>query len=128
MASATPHGPVFLLLGKRTGSNDCFDEWLAASRFSACEAEDVFQALEHASDFTQAERPDVVFLHLDCETPDRQFIHSVVATSKDELAVPIIDLTGEDPIHQTTEDIEATLAGLASQLDKFIPKHHSARV
>lgn len=127
METATPHPPVILLLGKRTSSNDCFDEWLAASRYSTCEAADVFQALEQISDFTQGARPDVVFLHLDSDTSELEFMHTLVATASDDPSIPVIDLMTEGPTQQTTEDLEAAIAGLASQLDKFIPRHSSAR-
>ncbi|HEX6123873.1 MAG TPA: hypothetical protein VFZ23_00725 [Pyrinomonadaceae bacterium] len=127
MTSASrQHAPVILLLGKRTGKSDYYDEWLAASRYSACEASDVFQALEQLSDFTLPHRPDVVFVHVDSRATDREFMHSLVATTG-EPAVPIIDLTSDEPLDESAEDFEEAMAGLASQLDKFIPQHRSAQ-
>ena len=122
MTSPKQHPPVILLLGKRTGKADRYDEWLASSRYSACEASDVFHALEHLSDFTTEHRPDVVFVHVDSRAADRAFVQSLVATTGDTV-VPIIDLASGGP----TDNPDEVMAGLASQLDKFIPQHSSAR-
>jgi hypothetical protein len=126
MRSAQQHPPVILLLGERTGKHDYFREWLAASRYSAFEASDVFQALEHVSDFTIRERPDVIYLHLDSIAADRDFMQTLVATGVGEPDVPIIDFGSVFPKDESDRDFEQALAGLAHQLDELIPHHDRA--
>ncbi len=121
MSAATKHSPVILLLGKRTGTTDFFDEWLAESRYFACEASDVFHALEHLSDFTLRDRPDVVFLHVDSAHTDRELMQSLVASDVGEAVVPIIDFASVAPVCRGDGNFESAMAGLANQLDKFIP-------
>src|SRR5687768_16652141 len=91
MRMARQHPPVILLLGEKTAGNNSFDEWLAQSRYSALEAVDVFQVLEHVSDFTQRQRPDVVYLHVDSVEADVEFMQTLVATAVGQPDVPIID-------------------------------------
>src|SRR5688572_31024174 len=95
MKTARQHPPVILLLGERTAGNNSFDEWLAKSRYSALEAVDVFQVLEHVCDFTQRDRPDVVFLHVDPVDADIQFMQTLVATAAGQPDVQIIDFADE---------------------------------
>ncbi len=126
MRSAQQHPPVILLLGERTSSHDYFHAWLAASRYSAFEAADVFQALERVSDFTLRERPDVIYLHLDSIAADRDFMQTLVATGAGEPDVPIIDFVSVAPKGQSDKDFEQALARLSRQLDQFIPRQNGA--
>ena len=126
MAMAKQHSPVILLLGKRNKEQDSIDEWLAASRYSACEAADVFQALEQVSDFTQRDRPDVIFLHVDSIGSNHEFLQMLVASAADEPDIPIIDFA-ETPKSGADETFDKAVAGLACKLDEFIPKRDAAR-
>jgi hypothetical protein len=126
MRAAKQHPPVILLLGRRTPTNRPVDEWLAASRYCVSEATDVFQALEQLSDFTLRDRPDVVFLHVDSDTSDLEFIQTLIATAEGEPDVPVINFA-DGAMVQDESEFEKALAGLACQLDKFIPEHRSAR-
>jgi hypothetical protein len=126
MGTATQHSPVILLLGQRTSGQNQVDEWLAASRYSACEASDVFQALEQVSDFTQRDRPDVIFLHVDSIGSNHEFLQMLVATAPDEPDIPIIDFA-ETPKSSADETFDKAIAGLACKLDEFIPKRDAAR-
>lgn len=126
MATSKQHSPVILLLGKRNKEQDSIDEWLAASRYSACEASDVFQALEQVSDFTQRDRPDVIFLHVDSIGSNHEFLQMLVATAADEPDIPIIDFA-ETPKSNAGETFDKAIAGLACKLDEFIPKRDAAR-
>ena len=126
MGATRQHSPVILLLGKRARGQDSIDDWLAASRYTACEAADVFQALEQVSDFTQRDRPDVIFLHVDPAVSDREFLDMLVATASDEPDVPIIDFA-ESSKCGDHEAFEKAVAVLASQLDQIIPKRNAAR-
>src|SRR5512144_2977432 len=59
--------PVILLMDKETsGDQAMIRQWFEDSRFSTCEASNVFEALEQLSDFTIRRRPDVVLLDVDC--------------------------------------------------------------
>ena len=124
MGTAKQHSPVILLLGERTRGRNSIDEWLAASRYSASEAADVFQALEQVSDFTQRDRPDVVFLHVESMVSDREFLEMLVATASSEPDVPIIDFAEARSIED--ESFEKAIAGLECKLDQFIPKRNAA--
>ena len=125
MQSPDRHPPVILLLGKRSAVSDPVDAWLAKSRYSAFEAADPFQALEQISDFTLAERPDVIFLHVDSVADDFDFMRSLVTTSADEPDVPIIDFA-ESSSAKCAEDFEKAIEGLACKLDEYIPRHDTA--
>ncbi len=126
MRSSQQHSSVILLLGKRTTTNRPVDAWLAGSRYSASEAADVFQALEQLSDFTLRNRPDVVFLHVDSSSSDLEFIQTLIATAAGEPDVPVIDFAHGAMVQDDIE-FEKALAGLACQLDQFIPEHRAAR-
>ena len=125
MRSPDRHPPVILLLGKRSAISDPVDAWLAESRYSAFEAADPFQALEHISDFTMPERPDVIFLHVDCVEDDVDFMRSLVTSSPDEPDVPIIDFANASDA-KCDEEFRKAIEGLACKLDEFIPRHDSA--
>lgn len=126
MSTAKQHSPVILLLGERTKGQYSVDDWLAASRYSACEAADVFHVLEQVSDFTQRDRPDVIFLHLDSVFRDREFLETLIATSVNEPNVPIIDFA-DAPGSTERETFEKAIAGLTCKLDEYIPKRTAAR-
>lgn len=125
MHSAAQHPPVILLLGKRRFAGDSIDAWLAESRYCALEAENAFEALEQISDFTLAERPDVVYLHVDSTDSGLEFMQTLVATAAGEPDVPIIDFAADLPTSRA--DFETAVAGLACQLDEFIPQHTPAK-
>lgn len=118
------HSPVILLLGQRTKGREAVDEWLASSRYSVCEAADAFDALEQVSDFTQRDRPDVIFLHVDSMVSDREFLQMLVATASNEPDVPIIDFV-ETPRSGDDKTFEEAIAGLVCKLDKFIPERNA---
>ena len=124
MISARQHPPVILLLGERSTTSDSIDQWLAESRYCALEAADAYQAFEHLSDFTQAERPDVVFLHVDSKADDLRVIQALVTTSADEPDVPIIDFA-QHSSSECAEEFQEAMAGLVCRLDEFIPPHNT---
>lgn len=126
MVPAKQHPPVILLLGERTRGSDSVDRWLAESRYSAIEAADVFQALEQISDFTLRDRPDVVFMHVDSIAAELNLVQTIVTTSADEPDVPIIEFA-HGLKARDADEFEKALAGLACQLDEFIPMHDAAR-
>lgn len=126
MMTPRQHPPVILFLGERSHGDDPIDKWLAESRYSVLEAADVFQALDHISDFTQAERPDVVFLHVDSGAQDIEFMQALVTTAADGSDIPMIDFADRLKTREVEEFTEA-IAGLACRLDEFIPMHSTAK-
>ncbi|PYS99901.1 MAG: hypothetical protein DMF63_09510 [Acidobacteria bacterium] len=113
MATTAFHQPVILLLGERRGSHEV-DKWLKESRYSICEATNVFQALEHVSDFTVGEAPDVVFLHVDRIEADMEMLENMLMASAPDFHPSVIAYA-----NRPAED--SGLVGLALQLEKLIP-------
>ena len=123
MRSGTQHLPVILLLGRRSKSHDDVDTWLAESRYSTHEANDVFQALEQVSDFTVRDMPDVVFLHVDQLETERKMLELMLVSAVGEPCASIIAFSDQD----TKAGIPTNgLVGLERQLDRLIP--HSQQV
>ena len=121
------HAPVILFLSTQPRERDAVDKWLMDSRYLAFEAADVFQALEHASDFTTGERPDVIFLHVDSVRDDLEFARSIVSSENLESDVPIIDFSRETVLRSGDKDLNDAIARLACRLDQYIPDHNIAR-
>src|SRR5215207_6137271 len=119
MASATQHPPVILLVGERSNERDTIDQWLADSRYDACEATNIFEALEQLSDFTVQTRPELVFVHVVSLDADLRLLQEVTATGVNEPDVPIITF-GCDEARRNTA---SSLAGLACELDRYIPRN-----
>jgi hypothetical protein len=108
------HHPVILLLGKRSASGDEVDEWLARSPYSTTEAVDVFQALEHITDFTVESPPDVVFLHVDSFEAEMATLENMLDVTDNGASV----LAFEN--RTSTVKGESDLGRLARQLDSLI--------
>ena len=117
------HVPVILLMDKRTSADrsDVMD-WLDNSRFSTCEASNVFEALEDLSDFTIKERPDVVLLNVDsCEHKA-----SLMRDMSGMEDLTIMALSSGSGTIATDGCFQGNLGQLASHLDKLIPKGDAA--
>jgi hypothetical protein len=121
MKTGTAHHPVILLLGKRLKTNDEVDAWLAESRYSAHEATDVFQALEHISDFTVRETPDVVYLHVDRLENELAMLESMLGSTIGDACASVIAYSDKDDRNESASCDR--FVGLARQLDKLIPEH-----
>src|SRR5919112_648617 len=119
MKTGTAHHPVILLLGKRLKTNDEVDAWLAESRYSAHEATDVFQALEHISDFTVRETPDVVYLHVERLESEMAMLESMLATTMGDSCASVIAYPDKE--ERSGQSGTDRFVGLARQLDKLIP-------
>ena len=123
MKTGTQHNPVILLLGKNLKTNDEVDAWLAESRYSAHEATDVFQALEHISDFTVRDKPDVVYLHVDRLENELAMLEIMLATSVGDSCASVIAFSDKE---ERSENASCDrFVGLARQLDKLIPPHQA---
>jgi hypothetical protein len=116
MTSTVQHLPVILLLGKRRPNHDEIDQWLAESRYSTCEATNVFQALEEISDFTVGECPDVVFLHVDRLQNELELLENMLDTSAGNVHASVIAFPGQGPLR------DSSIGVLAKQLERLIPE------
>ena len=128
------HMPVIVLMDKEaSGDRDSVREWFENSRFSTCEAADVFEALEEISDFTTESRPDVVLLDVVSFEDDYQLIHDTIEPSSETDELPILALSSQTESGESRASIccfYGSLGEVAAHLDELIPepdvpqKHH----
>ena len=119
MTPTTLHQPVILLLGKRRAKRDEVDTWLEESKYSTCEATDVFQVIEQLSDFTVGESPDVVFLHIDREA-EREMLENMLLASDGDFNASVIAYSATESQRITNHDTFG-LGALERQLERLIP-------
>ena len=113
------HVPVIVLLDKQvSGDRTEIREWFEHSRFSMCEATDVFEAIEQLSDFTLETRPDVVLLNVDCCEDE-----VLLMTNVSDLPVVTVSNDAKGKSNITNKYFHANIGKMASQLDKLIPHH-----
>jgi hypothetical protein len=106
--------PVIVLMDKETsGDHMMIREWFENSRFSTCEASNVFDALEQLSDFTMRNRPDVVLLDVDCCEEQLPLVKNVAD-------LPTVTIAG-DGKKVANKYFHADLGKVASRLDELIP-------
>jgi hypothetical protein len=75
--------PIVLMIDKGLAADRrALAEWLSNSRFSSCDAVDIFEAIGEMADFTVQKRPDVIVL--DCE-PCRENIDLVQSVFQSEV-------------------------------------------
>ena len=113
------HLPVILLLGKRVKANDDVDMWLERSRYSTCEATNVFQALEHVSDFTVRDLPDVVYLHVERMEAEMQMLERMLMSTAGDSCASVLAFPDNEP--QSDNARAERLGGLERKLDRLIP-------
>jgi CheY-like chemotaxis protein len=108
--------PVIVLMDKETSNDQAMiRQWFEESRFSTCEASNVFEALEHLSDFTIGSRPDVVLLDVDCCEDQLPIVREVSD-------LPVVALSGK--VNGTKDDKynHASFGQVVSRLNKLIPQ------
>jgi len=104
------HVPVIVLLDKQvSGERTEIKEWFAHSRFSMCEAMNVFEALEQLSDFTIESRPDVVLLNVDSSDDEMTMVENISE-------VPVVAFG-------TGRYFNANMGKMVSRLNELIPHH-----
>ena len=104
--------PVIVLMDKDTsGDQAMIRQWFEDSRFSTCEASNVFEALEHLSDFTIGSRPDVVLLDVDCCEDQLLFVSEVSD-------LPVMALSGK---HADKKN-HSSFGQVVSRLNELIPQ------
>jgi CheY-like chemotaxis protein len=120
------HMPVIVLMDREaSGDRDTVREWFENSRFSTCEAADVFEALEEISDFTTATRPDVVLLDIESFEDEYQLIHDTIEPSRTADELPILALSSQiENVKSSASSccFHGSLGEVAAHLDKLIPE------
>jgi len=112
------HVPVILLMDKRTSADRSdVENWFSNSRFSTCEASNVFEALEELSDFTIKQRPDVVLLNVDSCGSELSLMRDMAGMED----LTIMSLSALGGWLATDGCFHGNLGQLATHLDKLIP-------
>jgi CheY-like chemotaxis protein len=110
--------PVIVLMDKETsGDQAMIRQWFENSRFSTCEASNVFEALEQLSDFTIKTRPDVVLLDVDCCEQELPFVREVSD-------LPVMALSGKTKgkAKKAENFYQASFGQVVSRLNRLIPQ------
>jgi len=108
--------PVIVLMDKETSNDQAMiRQWFEESRFSTCEASNVFEALEHLSDFTIGSRPDVVLLDVDCCEDQLPIVREVSD-------LPVVALSGKVNGTKADKYNHASFGQVVSRLNKLIPQ------
>jgi CheY-like chemotaxis protein len=100
-----------------SGDQAMIRQWFEDSRFSTCEASNVFEALEQLSDFTIRTRPDVVLLDVDCCEDELPIVREVSD-------LPVMALSGERSGKRTKPDKfhPGSFGQVVSRLNELIPQ------
>jgi CheY-like chemotaxis protein len=108
--------PVIVLMDKETSNDQAMiRQWFEDSRFSTCEASNVFEALEHLSDFTIGSRPHVVLLDVDCCEDQLPIVREVSD-------LPVVALSGKVNGTKADKYNHASFGQVVSRLNKLIPQ------
>ena len=118
MDSAQKNMPVIVLMDKEcSGDQAMIRQWFEDSRFSTCEASNVFEALEHLSDFTLSKRPDVVLLDVDCCDDELPLVREV-----SDLPVMAVSGNTADRSKKAGKFYNSNFGQLVSRLNELIPQ------
>ena len=108
--------PVIVLMDKETaGEHSQIRRWFEDSRFSTCEASNVFEALEQLSDFTIQKRPDVVLIDVDCCEDELPLARNVAG-------LPVMALSKSTMQKKAGNFYPANLGAVVSKLNQLIPQ------
>ena len=124
MIAQTQHLPVVVILDSHGKHTREIDLWLEQSRYSTCEAGDVFKALEELSDFTVRQPPDVVYLHVERVETERQILEDMLPAAFDVRCPSVIAMSESTP--RPGESCESMLALLETRLDNLIAEGRHA--
>lgn len=70
--------PVVLMIDRGlVADRNALAEWLSNSRFSSCDAVDIFEAIEEIADFTVRKCPDVIVLNYEPGSQNMDLVRSV---------------------------------------------------
>ncbi len=92
-------------------------QWFEDSRFSTCEASNVFDALEQLSDFTIRKRPDVVLLDVECCEDEMPMVREVSD-------LPVMAVSGNTAGKSKNADkfYKSNFGQVVSRLNELIPQ------
>ncbi|MCA1590595.1 MAG: hypothetical protein LC734_09470 [Acidobacteria bacterium] len=111
-AQATHPSVIFLMDAQQTTDRDEMKEWFASGDFRSCEAENIFDALESISDYTVAERPDVVFLEVESPTRDFNALSELIGDSAVAEQLSVISMYDDDSEKGNLETLDEMKARL----------------
>lgn len=112
MAQDQQQMPVIVLMDKESsGDQAMIRQWFEDSRFATCEASNVFEALEHLSDFTLGSRPDVLLLDVECCEDELPIVREVSD-------LPVMALSGK----HVKNGVSANFGQVVSHLNRLIPQ------
>lgn len=97
-------------------------EWFAASDLEACEAADLFDAIDKMSDFTEVALPDVFLVKVQPGSGQDILLREVDANF-DHTEVPIAVLSDKKGIGEQRHFNFGSLRGLKANLDKPLIRH-----
>lgn len=97
--------------------------WLKGSRFNTCEAENIFEAMEIISDFTDRQRPDVVLLAVDSPADEFAAFRSFVQSGPEDCEHAIFTLCDDGETVSSSDCFEGNLAEFATRLEGLIPQN-----
>lgn len=108
--------PVVLMIDSGlTAERRALAEWLENSPFSACNAVDIFDAINEIADFTVKERPDVIVL-------DTEACHENLSLLRSVFQTEILKLSQNRPRPNARDCFEGDLAAVTDRLKKLIPQ------
>lgn len=115
--------PVILLIDKgMTTERRVLAAWLANSRFSACDALDMFEAIGELADFTVRNDPDVIVLNTEPCAENVELIRSLLReeSGSDPEILTLSSRGAEDQ-----ECFVGDLPAVTARLDALIPERLS---
>ena len=108
--------PVVLMIDRGlTTERRALAEWLESSRFSTCNAIDIFDAIGEMADFTVKDRPDVIVLDTDACQDNLSLLKSVFQTE-------VLKLSQHRARTYARDCFEGDLNAVTDRLKKLIPE------
>jgi hypothetical protein len=108
--------PIVLMIDRGlSAERRALTDWLRNSRFSTCDAADVFDAIEEMADFTVRDRPDIIVLDVEPGKENAAFVRSVFPSE-------ILKLSRTPAPTGTGDFFEGDLSAVADRLNTLIPE------
>jgi len=110
--------PVVVVMDNDTADCKQVRRWFEDSRFTTLEASNIFQAMGELADFTVADSPDVILLHVDSCDQELQMVLEMVESITDE--VPVIAIT-RPTVKRARTYYAGTLSQAVNQIETLLP-------
>jgi len=112
--------PVVLMIDKgMTAERRALAAWLADSRFSSCDAVDMFEVISEMADFTVRDNPDVIVLDTDPCNKNFALMRSIL-NGQGGSAPEILTLSDQNA--KDHEGFVGDLRAVAARLNFLIPE------